>query len=179
MINLLIPEEKQRIKRGHTFRMLSVALMLLTTLCIVGILLLLPSYMIAETKRDIAQGKLDAIKSSEGFKNDETLNTIINDINAKVQKIGSPDDSHLYSEEIVEPVVMTKPPLLVISSMAITKEKEGTVVQITGVSENRATLLSFTQALEQLPHIQDVSVPLSEYVSGKNIPYTISFSVKE
>lgn len=150
----------------------------LTILTLMSAALLLPSYMFAETRHALAQNKLTTLKASEGFKNDATLQNITSDINTRVGKIGTLDDSFLYSSMVVAPIALHKTASFTIQNIAIAKDKGVTTLTLSGIASNRATLLSFTTALETTAHLSDVKLPISEYVSGKDIAYSITATIK-
>ena len=66
MINLLPPEEKKILTRDYTMRFGSVYLLLLSVVLIVGIVLLLPTYFVADINENVAESeRATLINSSE------------------------------------------------------------------------------------------------------------------
>ena len=58
------------------------------------------------------------------------------------------------------------------------EQKEGRI-SLSGISENRETLLSFLQSLEGENMFDSVELPISSFVEGEDIEFTIRIDIKK
>lgn len=179
MINLLPFEQRKLIEHNYKTRFVVVVLFFITILVLIAIVFLVPSFVVVNSKLKTTEKNFESIKSTEGFKNDETLSDIIKDINVQVDKISLDENDISFIDQIILPVVELKPSSLSLSEIMITRQDtDNIVVQIGGQSPNRDTLLKFVNSLEGVSDFKDVLLPISDYVPGEDINFSISFNIK-
>ncbi len=160
-------------------RFVVVVLFFVTMLLLVAIIFLIPSFVVVNSKLKTAEKNFESIKSTEGFKNDETLADIIKDINVQVDKISLNENDLSFVEQIILPVVELKPSSMSLTEFLITRQDKNSIaVQVGGQSPNRDTLLKFVNSLEGVSDFKDVVLPISDYVPGEDIDFSISFNIK-
>lgn len=179
MINLLPQEQKKALQRYATIRFIVVILLFVCFLTIVATLFLVPVYVFIDSKAKLAQTQLAQITTTEGFKNDETLSEIIGDINKRLNVIGLDKKDVVISDVIIMPLLQAKPATLTLTEIFVAKNEEGIfAVQIGGIAPNRESLQGFVASLEKVSTFINVTLPISNYVKGTDIAYTINFNIK-
>ncbi|QQR76875.1 hypothetical protein IPJ63_01255 [Candidatus Nomurabacteria bacterium] len=179
MINLLPFEQRNLIEHNYKMRFVVVIIFFITILLLVAIIFLIPSFVVVNSKLKAAENNLESIKSTEGFKNDETLSDIIKDINVQVDKIALEEKDLSFVDQIILPVVKLKPSQLSLTEFLIThQDKNNIMVQVGGQSPDRDTLLRFVNSLEEVPDFKDVLLPISDYVPGEDIDFSVSFKIQ-
>ncbi len=178
MINLLPFEERKNIEHDHKVRFVIVAIFFAIALVIVGIIFLVPSYAAVLAKMRVANDNLEGIKTTEGFKNDETLSDIIKDINSRVDKIALPEKDVSFVDNIILPLTSIKPKNLSLNEIFIARDREGKIqIQIGGISPDRETLLAFVSNLQADSTFKEVVFPISDYVQEKDIDFSINLEL--
>lgn len=184
MINLLPLKQKKSLHRLLILREASFFLWGLFFIEIICIIFLVPVYFLLQAKTTSSELEVLNIKNSESFIVDKNMNTTIDDINAKLA-IFPKDFSEVYpTSDIINP--LTKHRVVGVSITGISFEKhtvsndtKKTVeikkpdLEVRGVAKNRLALLAFQKSLESDPLYSVVTVPISDFVKGKDITFSI------
>lgn len=176
MINLIPNEEKKKMIKGFYSRLIVLALFMVSTALGVAILALLPAYFLSNSKSNIATEKTEIQKTASIPFFDGETETIIKDINNKLNVIENAQKSGFsVSEKIINAIFVKK-----ISSIKITQisyennSTSGKKVRISGTAPSREVLLLFRRALEEDKSFKSVDLPISNFVKGSNIQFYIS-----
>lgn len=179
MANLLPIEEKNKIKKEYRMRLAVVAMFLLSGLIVVSIVLLAPSYILSSVKYKSATTRLEAEKkkisdSADGL---DPIK-IAKKVNANLKILGQESSMMPLSYDVFTTVVGHKPESVKIKSIFYDREKDAGRVSVVGVSKDRKTLLLFLQSLESEKMFNSVELPISSFVEGEDIEFTIRITIE-
>lgn len=178
MINLIPNQEKKTMIKGFYYRLTVLALLMLCFCILVAIIALLPAYFFSNSKNNIASGRLEAQKKESMPLFDQETSLIIADINTKLNLIESAQkNKFLVSEKVISAIFAKK-----ISSIKITEISYQNIpstdkkIIISGTAPARETLLLFRRALEDDTSFKKVDLPISNFVKGSDIQFSLTLT---
>ncbi len=191
MINLLPLQQKKSLHNLLVLKEIAFFLWGVFFIEIVCVIFLVPVYFFLKAKTTSSALEVANLKNSESFIVDKSMNTTIDDINSKLTVFPKTFSEIYPSSDILIP--LTKHRVAGISITGITFEtrtpnnevvkpaaNKKTVIEvkkpdieIRGVAKNRLALLAFQKSLESDPLYSVVTVPISDFVKGENITFSI------
>ena len=177
MINVLPEKEKIGLKREYYLRLSIVALVNLIFLSIFASLLLLPSYMLSDTKEKYFNKKLSEISSETPEISINELNTYIAKINSTLSLFSS-TSSRKISENIIMPILAIRPTNIKINQISYVDHIDFVEISLNGVAGSRDALQSFKDILIKTGEYSSVDVPISSFVKKTNIDFNITLRMK-
>jgi len=179
MINLLLPTQKNNVKKEYFARVATVFFVSVFVTSALMLFLLVPVYVSLEDKKVTAEEYLysqsDTIVSSK-----ESLNNIITNTNRKLLALNveEGEGGFLVYRDIFKLVVDTRESVRVNS---VTYQDNGVtakILRISGVSDTREELQSFIKRLEGEALFANVNAPVSNFVQGKNIEFSLEITLR-
>lgn len=176
MINLIPNQEKKKKVKDFYFRLAVVFISMLGFCVTVGIVAILPSYFLSTIEKNLASAELLTQKNQPQTELDQDLAVEVNELSRKLTTIDDAQKNrYLVSEKIVRAVTLEK-----MSDIKLTKiifedtELDGKKVTVLGMAPSRERLLLFRQALEDSAAFGQVDLPISNFVKGSNIEFSLS-----
>jgi len=175
MINLIPNQEKKKMVKDFYYRFAILSVVMLCVSAFVALLALLPAYFLSDSKSDVASQKLEAQKNQPVLSNEE-ISTAVRDINDKLYLIEAAQKNRfLVSEKVIHAVFLRKIPGVKITQIAYENNTQsGRKVSIRGTAPSREILRSFRQALEEDASFKAVDLPISNFVKGSNIQFSLT-----
>ena len=177
MINLLPKQQKKELAQEFKFRLTLSALTLSFIIVFMGLLFLTPLFFYARNHE--VQLEEELIRTRELTKNEITTeaNEIIKNVKIKVKSMGDYEHSFLVTEKVLDKVLSHT--LGEVSLRKITYlEKDGKKgVGLEGIAPSREVLKNFVYRLGSDTSLQNVTIPLSNYLKGADLQFTITFYV--
>ncbi len=102
-------------------------------------------------------------------------NAEIKAANATLQQISAIQKEYMLWTPIIIEVANVIPPHVTLTSMSLDAGKK--IYSFTGVADTRDDLLRLQTALESLPSVQTVTIPLSQLTEKENIAFSITASI--
>jgi len=176
MIDLMPTKEKKELIRAFYLRLTTVLFLVLGVCMLIASIALLPSYFLSIAKENSVNEKLK-IEKSEGVYavNEQTL-LQINALDKKLTLLERAEkNKFLVSERVIKQILSRK-----LSDVKITEisyrvvDTNGQTVTIKGTAPSRERLLLFRMALEQDPSFRQVDLPISNFVKGSNIEFSLN-----
>ncbi len=190
MINLLPPEQKRELNKAYIIRLITLSIAIITVAVVLGGAFLVPSYLETSAKEDKILDDLGSIQS-KNIQSKEELDSIIKDINTKLSIFSDPNSKFIFSEDAVLPVITRKNKDISITNIGFSltkdpKQKDSPTVKlpdlkniiVNGTAKNREALLLFERELKKETQFTGVNVPISNFVEGSNISFSIQFTLK-
>lgn len=186
MINLLPHNYREGLKRSYYIQLASLTAIFVGLVVILALAFLVPSYNLSVNKQDKANDTLATMQTTGGT-SDQELPNATQDIGSKLA-IFNTQKTFIFSRDAVEPLVRhsEENKLIKISAMGFTINKtpatkdqvakEVTTINVSGEAATREALLAFVQSLRQEAHFKGVDVPVSNFVQGSDINFTIQFT---
>lgn len=176
MINLLPPVEKEKLSKEYRYRKIVVYAILFSVIFVIGIILMLPSYFLADarervaeeerailinsdenTERAEAQAKLLEVKEQLIALNREKVRTPLSTIISEIA---------LYSESVS----------LHSFSYVRGNEDADSSLRVEGNAQTREGLLLFQKRLEEDDRIDKAVLPVSSLAKDEDIDFTIQIN---
>lgn len=176
MINLIPNQEKKKKVKDFYFRLAVVTLFMFALGLLVAMVAIFPAFILSATKKGLVQEKLQRQRAEAGPVLREGTRSMLEDIKQKldlVDKVGK--NKYVVSEKVVTEIINKK-----ISGMKITQilfevdPIKGKKVSLRGVAGSREQLLEFRRALETDILFKQVDLPISNFVKGSNIDFSLT-----
>ncbi len=179
MINLLPVEEKKQIAAEYHFRVL-ILYLVTTGLCfLVASVALLPSFFLSSLKEHLATAKWENLKSLPVPEPDKETIEGIKDVNSKTSLIEDAEKKKfLVLENAFDTVIARKMTDIKLTAIDYEKDEAGVkTIGIHGLAPNRERLLLFRQSFEGDPLFSKVDLPISNFVKGTDIDFSLKLTV--
>lgn len=178
MINLIPAEERINLTRAYQKRFYIVLLSFTAAAFIIGGVLLIPPYRLSKEKTAAARHSADIIRllaSSKEESNPEfAVKEILKQLDLFAAKTSDKSPSRLTGN-----ILRDRPAGVKVIGLSYDEGgKAGVNIEIRGVSLDRETLLNFVRALEREDSFAKVTVPVSSFVSDRDLGFAIQVSVK-
>jgi hypothetical protein len=179
MINMLPVQERLKLLRAYRFRVAALVAGVVAFGMVIALALLVPAYLLTDIRRQTVIDRLTSMDSSELDTKVGSLNSIITDINTRLAVFQDPEKTVLISRDALLPVLTHTNQNLFVNSFSATRTPDDTLtISVGGVAKNRSALLAFERALRATPTFSGVNVPISNFVRGSDIIFTIEFMKK-
>lgn len=175
MINIFPIEEKKKILAEYRLRLGGVVIFAFASLISASLVLLVPSYLLANLKHKTASSELSAIESKQGRRAQENdVNTEIKAVNSEINLFlkGTPNASSTPSRTISKILDIKSKAIKIQGFTYDASVSQGRMI-IVGNASNRDTLSQFIEALKMEPTFTNVELPISSYVKSTNIDFSV------
>lgn len=174
MINLVPTNGLKTIRKEYWIRVVSVWLVLLGLVCIVGIVLLLPSYIrLTMQINDINAASNTLNESAISF--DVSAAELI-EANNQAQLLTRESDAPDFSEYIAAAESVAGSGIAVDSFVLLTASPS-TLFTVTGEAATRQDLELFRDQLEASPEFLAVRLPISNFISDRDITFSMDITI--
>lgn len=174
MINLLPKEEKKKLILGFYLRFATVIFIAIGLSVVVLDVLIIPSYIISLTEKKSIIQKLAIQKDTPAPINEEGNSKIIKELNNKINLIDDlAKNKFIVSEKIINEIVLDKMPDIKLLSINYSSSDSSKRVIVNGIAPSRERLLLFRRALEDNTSFKKVDLPISNFIKGSNIQFTM------
>ncbi len=199
-MNLLPTEEKVKFKKSYRLKILLVGLFLFAGVLILAIAPIVASYFLISYKIDASGRELAGIKSEQGKSLTPYVN-IIKEVNREITVLSKIRPGSLKVEVydllklISDYAVSIKEPRgasVVLNDISYSYRLPGKVtkpttpaveffynkIMVSGTASDRASLQKFIQLLQDYQKFANVESPISNFVSSKDVNFTLTLSLK-
>jgi len=176
MINLIPNQEKKKKVKDFYFRLGAVFIATLGFCVAVGAASLMPTYFLISSERILAQEKLLAQQNEPPTQTDQNLAARVEDMDRKLGLVESAEKGmYLISKNVVRAITVRKMPDIKITKFIYENEGiEGRKITILGQAPSRERLYLFRRALEGDVSFKKVELPISNFVKGSDIEFSLS-----
>lgn len=175
MINILPESGRSIVKREYRIRLVAVFLFLLALLSLVTAVMLMPSYLFAEVEAEQAELEEARLVSAkvEGAKSDAEVITAVNK-----QIVGL--DAFMMAPRPSEALlVVLQSAGSGIEVVRVSYEGGTNSVSLSGKATSRDTLLQFSKALQKLPIVLAVDLPVSDLAKNTDVSFNMTLTLKK
>jgi len=177
MINLLPPDEKQKLllERKQKLIKIFVFIILVTLICFTLILLSIKFYVLAKVDY-----QSEAIEQIDGKNQSvDTLNSIgiIKNYNATLKQLDSFYTNEVYFSNVLETVIsIPRPTGVQLVDFSLNREKSGAIkVIVSGTSDTRDNLIEFKKNIEAEASIINPSFSPESWTSPKKVNFSLTY----
>ncbi len=176
MINLIPNEEKKKMVKSFYARLASVILMMLCFSFLLLCLLLFPSYFMLNIKEGIIKENLNTQKKELALEVDQKSLNEFKELDLQLLTIEKVQGkTFLVSRKVINEILAEKMPDIKITQITYELDPKGSKkVNINGLAPSRERLLLFRVALEDNAAFKKVDLPISNFVKGSNIKFSLS-----
>ena len=137
---------------------------------------LFPSYFISKIKVDLINTKLQAQSNEVAPVPDKQTVQIIDDLDKKLKIVeNAQTKTFLPTEMVIKAVIANKMPEIKIDQIDYEDNADGgKKITIGGTAPSREMLLLFRQALEDDKEFKNVDLPISNFVKGSDIKFSLT-----
>jgi len=176
MRNLLLEEDKKKLRKEYLLRVSVVTLTFLFFSFVAGTIFLFPSYIISRAKEDVIRNQIEIIEQSISVREQEAKVAVLIEAKEKLNLLVTQDDQ-LSVAAVFEIIVRARPEGIQLSGLFWGERKKArSELVIEGVAARRETLLSFKNALKEEELFETVDLPISNLTSDKDIDFSIRIS---
>ncbi len=187
MINLLPENEKQKIRKEYHLLVLSVWLPVIFIILGIAIFSFLPSFFLSGQQygKIFAESQTKEIMTKQSQALEMKRN--VNDANMKIALLLKNSTSTESVRSLFDEIVENRPAGVYITGFSFDrnagvrppkgKKTAPPSIVLQGRADDRAALLSFVDILNKKKEFSSVDLPLSNLISGTNLPYTLNITV--
>lgn len=175
MFKLLTDEERQKVAREYAMHRAIVIFLGFILVIVVGIIGLLPSYVLSNARQNEALERIRIMNSAVKKGDEVNLQAWLEEINRKLQILSPSLDTDRPSdfiEKILEQRIMD----ITVSDFSWVKAKDKISFSIKGRANSRQSLIRFEDSINSSGYFSKVTLPLSNLIKDRDIDFQIQFS---
>lgn len=172
MINLLPQNKKDELRLMIKKRAISVFLVSLGVLFFIISVLMTPSVLLLDAK----EKSLNEILS----RSEEERRKILTETEGEIRKYNQRSSVYLknkilksVSDVYIAESIKSKPANITLHNFYFSRVDSDISLDISGFAENREALLVYVENLKIISGVKEVTVPISSFVRGENLEFTI------
>jgi len=170
-MNFLPREKKIELKKEYIRRLSVVAGLLIFFVFLSGIVFLSPLYVVFKNEELSLNQQLSFFKKNVTNEDAQNLSSSVNSLNKKISIISS--FKEFNPDEIIEKIIDKKADGIKITNFQITRDK----ISLSGVSQTRPLLISFSESLRAEPSFKKVELPISTLIKERDIEFVINIDL--
>lgn len=176
-MNLLPRQEAKKIKQESSMRMIIIVCFLLAILEAVAIFMITPSYILVRSERDSLSQTVEQLKKSISGKGsaDEELKNVSKDIK---EFVAGEDADKRSVKNLVNTVLTLRPKGITTKSISIIEDKNGKVIQLSGVGDTREVLIEYERLIKSQDFVNDAKYTDRFIMKKSDINYNLIISLK-
>lgn len=178
MINLIPNQEKKKMARNFYLRLAAVLFGVLGISILMVSITLVPSYFNSGIERNLAEEKLAEQKAQPIPNLDQQTLSDLAALDKKLSVIEKAEQvRYLLTKSVIAEVVSKKMSDIKINRISYSNTAQaGQKIIVEGQAPSRERLLAFTQTLEGDSLFQKVDIPVSNFIQGQNIKFSITLT---
>ncbi len=179
MFNLLPENLRNKIKKEYRFRLAIVVLSFVILSQISFLVFLFPSWLISFYKEKDYLVKSDEISKTISALDVASTTSFIKVLNQKLSNINEAME-YPAMMPVFDSILSVKSSAIRLSGIYYTStDSNSAVVTISGMSDKRDSLVSFTDSLRKIDSFASVDLPISNLAKDKNIDFTVSINIEK
>lgn len=175
MANLLTPEYKKNLRKRDLFKVVYVYLAGLGAIFLLASIFLVPSFLLAGSKRLTARENLELLSASISSRESEEFGRLLQETNVKISVLKENMGS-LTAYDILAEIVRIKPEGISLRSFAFDLSGDPKTAMVEGFASSRDGLLAFVEELKELEGIASADLPIATLARDRDIDFKISLT---
>lgn len=175
MINLIPKTEKKKKITDFYLRVLSVFLIMVGFSFLFASLALVPAFISNYYGNKTLKNNIKLQTEEPITENEKDTLDLIDELDKKITILeNSQAERYSFSNRIINEILLKKGSNIKITEIVYQKDELGDQnIDVGGVASNREALLSFRRLLENNPSFKNVELPISNFVRGSNIRFSL------
>ena len=175
MINLIPLEKKKKLIRTFFIRFLTAIVFAIAFGGLVATINISPAYFSANIKLSVAEEDFTAQEKDVLSPAEAEASAKLSGLDKQSEIIANHSDDFLVSERVIDEILSKKTRDIKINKITYVGEPSGDKeVYIKGKADSRESLLDFKITLERDPSWKEVDLPVSNFVSGSDISFSLT-----
>ncbi len=186
MINLIPNEEKKKMEKDFLCRLAAFSLLMLGSSVLVGLFLLLPSYVLSSIQASSVADKIKLQEAENAF-SESDMNTLqtVETLRKKIAVVEEAEkNKNIFSRTVLDEILSRRTGGIKIigvyykneASTPAGKDGRGEIVNVAGTAADREALIRFRESLEAGAAFSKVELPISNLVRASNITFTLTLT---
>jgi len=177
MFKLLTDNARIKVKKEYFLRRLIVGIGGICIIFLMGIIALLPSYIISKARMNEANIKIQALNNKASIKEAHALVVGMDELSQEIASL-SPATGSTLPYELFLKIVNSKPTGITINSFVLKKDLKSIVISVSGVANGRKNLSDFENILNNSGNFSEVKIPVSNFAKNSDINFQFNLSPK-
>ncbi|MDB5259726.1 MAG: seg [Candidatus Taylorbacteria bacterium] len=175
----LLPERYiKNLRREYRLRLAATCLFFLTAAFAIGMVSLLPSYILSRGQESQAVTELDSLKKASAASGVDKAGQDVIALQSMISSLGNHQDAKPLSG-VVEKIISHRPQSVILGTFDVSRDASSTAtVLISGIALARESLISFKKELGNDPSFIKVEFPVSDLAKGHDIHFNMKVKVK-
>lgn len=174
MFRLLTEKKGKEIRHEYNKRRAGVMLFGLIIISVVGIVGMMPSYVLSHIRLEEVSRRTEVILG--GLRGDEAeLRDWLAETNKRLKTLSPALDKDRPSEWF-EKVIDKRPAGVTITSLSWSKDRDKVALTINGIARDRQSLVEFEERISSSGNFSEVSLPISNFAKDRDIDFQMKFS---
>ncbi len=178
MANLLPTKEISELKREQYHRLWASVLGLISGLCILGTVLLIPAGVVLFSTKESVAKRLESTKKLAELKGVTSAGDTLADTKEKMEILAG-IVTLAKPHELIEEVTDFVPSGVSLDEVIFTREGDVVTMELSGGSSSRSALLSFSDALKTSGLFTDVVIPIESLAQNTNLRFRLTLVLTE
>ena len=177
LTNLVPRQSIQKFRHNYFLRLATVGIALLALVGFIHAILLLPSYLYARAEVASETNELNHLTQSLATSEEQAAQTQLANLQSEASYLSKLSDTATASAAI-KAILAVPHAGITLNGFTFTApgvSAPGTM-EVLGTASTRETLRSYDAALSALPFVTSANLPISDYASDSNIPFTITLA---
>ncbi len=168
----LVPQEKRKeLIREYRLRLLFIFISLLAALLLIGIILLLPTFLSVKATASEISAEKDSLEKTIVAKSDQDLEKTLGELKQNISALNGMEEN-IYPT--ISDVVTSLPSGVSVTGFVYTYGAGGkSLLKVSGIAASRQNLLQFSKNLQAKSEFKTVDLPVSNLAKESSIPYEI------
>ena len=175
MFKLLTEEESRKVRHEYAMRRMVIILSSLILVLVVGVIGLLPTYVLSTIRYNEAQERSRIVANGNQREASSDPKAWLSKINRQLRILSPKLDTDRPSD-LIDEIVDQRTSGIKLTGFSWVKSDGKINLTISGTSRDRQTLLSFESRVNALDNLSDVTLPISNLAKDKNIDFQIKLS---
>lgn len=178
LTNLLPPERARALRRDYALRVSVVAIAAMTALTLAAAVLLLPTSVLLSSSASAKRAHLATLTAASPSASDAALAARLAVLASRAGTLSALADTPSVSSLTRTVLAVTRPGVTLSGfSYAPATGKDAAAFVVSGVAQTRDALRSYQLALQGMPSVRSVSLPVSAYAKDADITFSITVAL--
>jgi Tfp pilus assembly protein PilN len=172
MRNLIPAYKRKALRKDYLMRLATVGLGLFAVVMAIGTLTLAPTYFLAYSKLNAIRTEAGLVEESISRREEPMSVATLRETQDQLKIVLTEQDRDLLSDMVAE-IVEQKLPGISITGIFYERGGVDFELTVTGIANQRDTLLAFKETLEALEWFVAVNLPVSNLATERNLSFTL------
>lgn len=177
LMNLVPSDMTDAFRRDYFIRLATVSMLALAALIVIHGILLAPTYIFLETQIEGRQTQLKEIAASLNTTEEQQVNERLGLLESDTTYLKQLGTATSASGAVTALLGISRPGIHIAGfTFTAPQGSAGVQMTLTGIADTRETLRSYVLALQGVPFISSVDLPVSAYAKDKDIDFTMTLT---